>query len=440
MREITCPNCSSGLPITYEETKTLACDFCGSVIDLTDEKYSVLAQQNPNDFPPRSFIKLGMIGTFRGKSHQVIGRISYSSKCTEWDDEDHKYYTSNWSYDEWTLVSEDKEFAYLYEDDEGYAISRAFTPTAPSIPSNHAEFMTLESEGVKHRITERNLSKINYIEGEFTYSPNPRESVESIEYDAGGIQYSVSQRFGEIIVDGPLEVEFYQSNPLTKIEVAFAFEQQDIIDEEERKLAWQEECKMWSWGFVATGLLCLFLLFTTFGKGGKEIASYTYSYSQTSAQGLVRGPIVLKKEGTVHKIVLTTSIPDQSYSWGGLELLDANQEPINAMEGEFWRESGYDDGGRWSEAVTSATYMFNLEKAGAYFIRLLSEVGTARSGTINVKIYEGVVLSRYYLIAAILSLCFAFAIRKYKSLNPWYIVVGVLVVGLLILELFGNDD
>jgi hypothetical protein len=436
-RALKCPACNASLNILREDSETITCATCGAVLDLDSEEVQILEKLNNKKFPPGSFIRLGKTGMLFGSKYQVIGRLCYQSSIREWDPEDSCYYTDRWAFDEWVLVGENKEYAYLSEDAEGYSISFPFTPTNPGLPESQQTSMTLFKDRPMQLIQEMGQANVEYFEGEFTWRPKVGDKKKWAEYKDDQF-YSVEWRIDE--QGNPLEVEFFKSQPITKLDLARAFNETAIIEEERRKEEAAKQYKWWSWGFVGAGVLCMLLMLVSCGSSGKSIASYSVNLANIANSSTIRGPFQMNKKGKLYSINLNSSIPNNSNAWFGVELLDSEQQPVNAVEGDFWHESGYDSDGHWSESDTSQERIFRLENPGTFYVRIHGEPGNTSNATLNLKILEGVGVQRYYLLAMFLCFGFAVAIRKYKTLNPAYIVVGLLVIGFLILSAMGDDD
>ena len=174
---------------------------------------------------------------------------------------------------------------------------------------------------------------------------------------------------------------------------------------------------------------------------GKLIYEKSISLNEIPAEGRLIGPIDLSRKDSLYNLNLVSWVPDNTSAWGAVELLDGNFASINAVEGDFWAETGHDDEGSWREADLSTNHYFRLEQPGSYFARFFVEKETASSGTLTLKVYEGIQLSRYYLVGALFALGMAVAIGKFKKLNPVFAVVGIFVLAyLLISKLPESDD
>ena len=439
-KALRCPSCSSPLDPALADPDVVTCGACGAVLDVSSSaEAALLTTLKPQFFSPASFIKLGLIGTFNGKKYQVIGRICYNCRIREWDPEDSAYYNEVWKFDQWVLVSEDKKYKYLCEDIEGYTIEESFVPTNPRMPAPTDTHLTLDKDHRPQRILEFGNAEIAHFEGEFTWVPKLGEVTESAEYQLGIVTYSVEWR-RKPDSEEIEEVEFFQSTSIDRIELARAFDLREIIEEEERKKELERHYRKWSAAFFGAAAVCCVLFLYSCAHDGKKIADMQVNFQDIPEQGLTHKPIELKREGSVHLLKLTTKIQDNSWAWGGVELLDKSQQVVNAFERDFWRESGRDSDGAWSESDLKQTSYFRLDNPGTYYPRFFVDKGSASSGSLRLQIYEGVILSRYYFFACFLSLGLGYSIRRFKTLNPLYAVIGVVILGYLVLEMLPDDD
>lgn len=422
---VRCPSCGTSLNLGAPKVESIACSSCGTLFD--PEKLKVLTKGafSPEEHPPRSFIRLGVTGKFNDRQYQVIGRIRYFADLAEWDAEDGQYYTEGWTWDEWILVGEKKDYLYIHEDQEGYSISESFIPTNPESPE--AEMMNLDG-GTPQRVMEKGSAKSVYQEGEFTWTPYYGEEVRFAEYIVGGITYSAEGRVGK--KNELVEVEFFKSHPITEIELLRAFDFKEEIKQYEAREAVRRQNKRWSNAFFTAALLLLFLSICTTVAGGREIFRQNVSIDLlNSNEGIVAGPFNLSKPGKIYNLKLSASIPDNSDAWAAVELLEDEDTTVNEFEGDFWRESGYDDEGAWSESDTVKENYFRLEQPGEYYARILGEPGPKLgAGNVTLSVYEGATLSRYFILASLLALAFGVGIRAKNSLNPFWIVGGFFVL------------
>ncbi|MFQ5588469.1 MAG: hypothetical protein ACE5F7_06485 [Nitrospiria bacterium] len=102
--------------------------------------------------------------------------------------------------------------------------------------------------------------------------------------------------------------------------------------------------------------------------------------------GGVVGPIRVEKDRSVYHINVAQNVGRDGV-WNQVtgEVLDENKNPLFSFGEEFWKESGYDDGGRWSEQKTDYDIKITLQK-GSYFLGLNSENQHASLSQVRVTV------------------------------------------------------
>lgn len=395
--QINCPGCGAVLHRARPDARAIACGYCGTRFEPRDPQGSAAQLQNPQRHRPWSFLRLGMTGRVRGQACQVVGRMVWHGTCYEWDSEDKSWESTAWRYEEWLLLNDNRKFLYLCHDTEGLSIANEFIPSNPGFPKQRVRTMTLEKGRRESKVEEHGDYKLKFFEGEFGWIPEIGERVKTAEYRKGKEILSAEARIDPQSRD-PTEVEFFRTLPYSPRELLTDFNRQHELAELDRRARVAGQFRRWRWASFATAAIVLMIGLIT-GTPGNRLLAKTLSFEEIGPDGAVAGPVELSDTGRVHRLQLQANFRDNSWAWVGAELLDAERNSINAMSGDFWRESGYDDG-HWSESDLSATEHFRLTQPGTYFVRLQLDPGTAGTGTVNVSVYERTVLGRYYGICA----------------------------------------
>ena len=407
--QLRCPGCDAVLHHAREDAKAIACSYCGTRFELADPAGTQEKINDPQRYRPRSLLRLGMIGQLAGKPYQIVGRMRWQGECREWDSEDGKWESTSWTYEEWMLLGEDRSFAYISHDNEGLELSYEFTPSKPGLPERNDRSMTLETTTPAQEIEEHGRYNLAYFEGEFGWVPQLREGLRTAEYSWKGQTFSVDARLDPQSKQ-PVEIEFFKSRSLSVRELLEAFDRKEELAELSRREGVAGQYRFWRRVACVAGWLLIiggFLLSTP----GDPVATDQFSFTEVGADGHLIGPFNLSAVGRAHTIEVSSSFGDNSWAWVGTELLDANQDSINALAGDFWRESGYDEG-HWSESELTSREYFRLEQPGEYYLRVTVDPGTAQTGNIQVSVRENAVLGRYYYLAGIGALIIAlFLIR-----------------------------
>jgi hypothetical protein len=175
------------------------------------------------------------------------------------------------------------------------------------------------------------------------------------------------------------------------------------MNEEREKT--REKLKIWAKILFGAAGFCLLMSFVSFGVG-REVYKGTLSSNDT-----VR--ISLTKVGKIHKIeARPIGTPSPTGYDVELTLLDANENYLFSFGDSFWHEEGWDSEGRWSEGRTKSSLRFILKEAGEHYLR----ASTPRS--IKVKVVEGVMLARYFIILTVLFAVVGFIV--YGKSEGWF--------------------
>ena len=398
-----CDGCGATLHRALAHAETVVCNYCGAFVGTGGK------EKQPGKHPERSFLRLGMIGDLDGKRCQVVGRTVWQGSCREWDSEDSTWESTPWHYEEWLLLTEDRVFRYLSHDDEGISLSKEYTPKKPGMPGRNDRKMDL-GEGSK-TVKEHGDYHLVYMEGEFGWRQTLKETVRTAEYESGGRTISVEQRAGPESGKAR-EIEFFQTRDVEPRELLEAFDRKASLAEYDRRAAVVGSYRSWCFAAVGIAVLLAILGFATSSPGNVVLNQRVDFRTITEDDGVTLGPFRLEAVGRPHRIELISNIPDNSWAWIGAELLDAERDSLDAIDHEFWRESGRDSDGAWSERSVRKTHDFRLETARDYHLRLQLERGTARSGHVTVRVFEKTGLLRYYVISAVLTLVLGLALFR----------------------------
>ena len=431
VKQFKCPNCGAELRLINARTRYVGCQSCGTVADARSEAHQVVMRHNtPTKFPPKSFLKLGMTAEFDGIQHQIIGRTRWQSNYEEYwaDDEGSGYTTETWYYDEWVLMSQHQTYFYLTEDEDGYTIVHPFLPKYPSVPystdidnqETNKVFSGIFKTKNKHhqpnfntkaseRVLEYGQAVVQYFEGEATYQICADDRVAFSMYQDGGDDFVVEAR---LAADGSYqEIEFFREEPIAKKWLMERFRDDPSIAPQLAEAAQiLKSIRSWQMIFGAFFVVFLFLLFTTF-SGGKQIFRQTFSVpaatdtTKTDIQPRLVGqvPDFKLETGTV-RLRLEASLPNGSDVWAGVEIAKANGQVVNAIDSEFYYESGAEDwveGGEsgtetWEEAQTSREELYRVTEPGSYTAQVFVAPTSPAKTQVTVSIWAGAASSGFY--------------------------------------------
>ena len=374
---LQCPNCGAPLEIHGDAIKTLVCNNCHSVLDLTAEQAAILNKADPN-VTPAVPIDLGMTGKFQGEEHQVIGWLRYEG----WDDED------RWQWDEWLLLSAGGAYRWLaYDAEDGFIFYRPIEPTQPFDPraTNH-----IPVPGGIARVTERAPAKLVALKGELTWRATVGDRIGYLDAKLGDAVYSVEYNEEEI--------DLLSGRPLSPVKVWTTFGREDLA-ERARVFARHNEIR---WQTVH-GWMALFCLILTLlacsaafwaGNSGRQLFTTDLTLSPTENREKLIGPFEAQEAGRAHRVTvrLREEIPASNWVQVSLGWRDSQNRDFNIVTHQF-------SGG--AEAETS--HLFSPIDGGQVHLKVAFADGTIRSVPLTVVLEEGVWLSRYFIMFGVIS-------------------------------------
>ncbi|MBK9137129.1 MAG: DUF4178 domain-containing protein [Betaproteobacteria bacterium] len=162
-RGIECPNCGNALAITLASTKSLSCNQCNAVVDISagvGGELSHYAQNNSGEGGLEPQIPLGRSGTLKlGTSEaqpwQVVG---YQERCdipAPGDDEEQTFWR------EYLLYHREHGFAFLVDSEDGWSWVRPITG-APQVKGNRAQY-----RGANYQEKYTYDARVTWVQGEF---------------------------------------------------------------------------------------------------------------------------------------------------------------------------------------------------------------------------------------------------------------------------------
>ncbi len=402
--QFNCGGCGSTLSVVNRRAKHVACQYCGSVADARSDAHKVIMKlPDPKRFKPFSFMKVGMMAVVDGMKYQVIARTRWRQTYVErWvEDGETGYSNEIWEYDTYTLLSEYFTYLYISEDKEGFFSGEEYLPDKPRIPNNHLEFVSLTKGKSTEPIQEMGTAKVIYFEGETNYNIAVGDKIKFFSYKKGRNSFVTESRLnkkGEV-----KEIEFFKEKKMKVNEVLEYFKGDpgiyDIL--QKRRM------------FQFLGALCgitfaVFLISMIFSFIKPESAIFLDNTTlSTVADSSYLTPFFELPEAGLYRVELKgNQAQDNTWFYQMAYLIDNNGDVVNSVEGEFYRYSGYDSDGYWSEAKLENSKIVKLKEPGTFRAQIFIKRDLINSGSVNIgiAIKKGVMLSRYFVIGTILFL------------------------------------
>lgn len=348
-----CVNCGGGLAKQSPDTVHVICQYCGCDAEHPANDRALDRWNTALDL--ESNFTIGDFFNYQAKRWQAVGVQLYSGRVREYDSDD-GWESSYARYTTWWMLNEQRELAWLVDDGERRYWSEKYIPQEPAIPDR------------QDKQFEHGEWELEFAAGEFTYQPDFKEKHLSSEGRASralpssaqanpqhryytGVESRVNEK-GEV-----REIEFVRSRMIPHTEMLDGLGKDTAKADRTR---WRNTMR----GImVALPLLAAAALYLN--RGG-DVDSNTVALASNDKQVFVK-ELVADKAGQLFK--LRGSLNGlRNNSWFGVdvEMLSSDNESVYSKYIEFWRESGRDSDGPWSEASLSTSWVVRIDEPDTY--------------------------------------------------------------------------
>lgn len=184
-RQFNCPHCGAPVAVRLDNSKTVTCGSCKSLIDLSRGMGGEL-RHTVQDEPVQPIIPLGSRGPLQGASWQVVG-FQHRMGHAPGDDEHY-----GWS--EYLLYNQKRGFMFLVDAEDGWSVVRPGT----GAPSLSPDSQTATYLGTKYRLRDSYEAETNYAVGEFYWQVQRGQTSFNRDYAAGKSVLNMEQTANEI--------------------------------------------------------------------------------------------------------------------------------------------------------------------------------------------------------------------------------------------------
>jgi hypothetical protein len=161
---LKCPDCGGALQIRQPDTLSIACPYCGDLIDVSSGRLSVIAQQKRKRATPE--IALGTQGLFSEGAFTVIAYLARSA-----------YVDGVWyPFEEYLLHSPKIGFRWLANHDNHWSYVQPIATGAVEMKGGKASY-----DGVKFTPFQQSALRVDYVIGELYWRVEVGEIVEAID-------------------------------------------------------------------------------------------------------------------------------------------------------------------------------------------------------------------------------------------------------------------
>ncbi|MEQ8674114.1 MAG: DUF4178 domain-containing protein [Aggregatilineales bacterium] len=155
MAQMSCTSCGAPLQIENQFVRSVTCNFCGSVYQITGDQGldSVGKTTSLANYPSR--LHIGMRGKIKDMGFTILGRVRYTYEQGFWD--------------EWQITWDDNSPPSWLEEDEGYWTLYRREKVRAAIPDYDSVKVGSTMQVNKHNVfvTEKRRGKLMGSEGQF---------------------------------------------------------------------------------------------------------------------------------------------------------------------------------------------------------------------------------------------------------------------------------
>jgi len=383
--DVDCPNCGAPLERPGDRVvETIVCAYCGAQNDLTGASARVMGI-NPQGLNPRFKLQVGQAGTFDGVRYEVCGRLLQK---------DEEGFESR----EYLLWHPDKGYLWLAEEDGHWILNRP-TRQAPKPDPLMVGPLLKAKAPIKigdqpFEFYEKAEVHTVYVDGALPWRASVEDSFVCATMIAPPRQYEMESAGGE--------VEYFAGTYLEPGEVWSAFElggEPPAPDGIHPAQPYHQSALARSLMIVGGifALLNLALLAWSYLGASEQIVFERSFRAAEYTQEAMSEPFAVG-DSKVMKLGLEAPVND---GWVAMDAALVDQ--TGAVQAEAGGEVSFYSGSDWTEGSQSSETYFQAPPAGTYRLVLEGERGDnlAGSSTVRVRLYQGGLLSRYYLVMAI---------------------------------------
>lgn len=395
-----CVNCGGGLARQCPDTVHVICHYCGC--DAEHPASDRELQRWNKSLDLEANFTIGDFFTYSGVKWQAVGVQLFSGRVKEYDSEDG--WETNFSrYTNWWMLNENRELAWLVDDGSRRYWAEKYLPQQPLVPEEN-------DRGFEHGSWE-----LEFAAGEFTYQPQYKENHKSAENrksrklpskDAGDSKHRYYTSVESQINDAGdvTEIEFVRSRMIPHDEMLQGLSKDFALADRTR---WKNTMRM-----LITALPLLAAAAFMLNRGGEKTTE-TIALANNDKQVPMQQFKVDKAGQLINLRGSTRGL--RNNSWFGVEvnLANSDKDVVYSKYLEFWRESGRDSDGAWSEAKLSFSWFVRIDEPDTYqFLIDADEKSTSASADFHLHMEPNKASTTPFIFAGFFSLFLIFMSRS----------------------------
>jgi len=188
-RGFNCPNCGAPVAVNLANSKTITCDACHSIIDLSQGLGGELKHAEQSE-PVRLLIAMGSIGVLQGVSWQVVG-FQHRMGHEPGQDNDE---VERFGWDEYLLYNQTRGFTFLVDAEDGWSVVKP-TTGAPTLAAGGSSATYLGQKYAQQSIYN---AETTYVTGEFYWRIERGQKTSNRDFASGAGLLSMERSANEI--------------------------------------------------------------------------------------------------------------------------------------------------------------------------------------------------------------------------------------------------
>ncbi|WP_298022043.1 DUF4178 domain-containing protein [uncultured Parasphingopyxis sp.] len=384
--QFNCPNCGGSIEIKAAGyTVTVACQYCGSTLDVTDPDVRII--QRYEEEVRKLDLPLGSRGKLRGIEWEVIGYMRRSENGT-------------YPWDEYLLFNPYYGYRFLDTDGRGWTLGRQLT----EMPAKNGLLgFTVDGEFYEPFYAQTR-NQVDFVLGEFYWQVQVGEEALTADYVRPGKMLSWES--------SKHETEWTLGELLEPNEVPDAFGVEPLtggglpLPHQPSPYKKQSGQMMKIAGLAAAAIILFAIMF-----GGTSDPETTRVNLATNGveQSAKIGPIELTRPRQA--VTVSARAPGIDNAWIDLAytLTDRDTGDVYEASNVVEHYSGYDAEGNWTEGSRSSSSKFSMVPAGTYDLTvdaagsqwLEGQYAATRNAVVEVSIARGATFYSNIILALI---------------------------------------
>lgn len=404
LRRVDCEGCGATVPINGgQQAQSVVCSHCHTHLKLErDDETSVLANLTNYKRPKLPFT-LGDKCRFDDHVYIFVGHVRYREL------QDIVYIT-----DEFLLYNQEQGYRWLTRYQGHWSLSEELNERPKTVnPKTAVRKSRFHFLDRTWKVFETNHGgyEVAWVDGELPWVATVDDS--SSYMDATSPPYLLSAEWTQS------EMEWSRSKYISPAEVAEAFGLERGKLRPPYGVASNQPYpagpfrRESAWVMFGFAMLNLFLALCFWGAG-QNVSSFNVSPADYASE-FVTEPFEITQSNALCEVEFDAPGIDNSWIYLDVAIIDAEDKAVLETSAEISYYHGYEGGESWSEGSKSTSAVFKLHDPGKYRFLLVGQAGAGNSAQgiraygrpVTIKVYEGVVLSRYFVFAAVFGICWA---------------------------------